>query len=242
MHIPNCMQQRACEVKGAVLIEPVSYLVGLDVPNVLFNINVIWICARDNADITQQPDFASYVFNTIDFTACCIALEVKADLSYSFRSYDAGALEALQNSILELRPSAWESCVPSGSNKRTEFASRVDLAMGRILRFIVRGFRWPSPHLSDIKKRLNIDGDRTCSSYRAIFDVSSMVIRGSQYDQRTYDTVNEASYFQTENNIRAWRDFHVYDHWMMFESGSASLREDVFFLFLGELLQHVDCI
>ena len=171
MHIPNCMQQSACEVKGAVIIEPVSYLVGLDVPNVLLNINVIWICARDSADTTQQTDFASYVFNTIDFTACCVALEVKADLFYSFISYDVGAFEALQNSILELRPSAWESCLPSESNKRKEIDTRVDLAMGRILRFIVRGFRWPLPHISDIQQGYNIDGDRTCFSYLSLIHI-----------------------------------------------------------------------
>jgi hypothetical protein len=208
-HLPNCIQELACKIGGAIVMEPISSRLGYGVPSVLFNVNVIWICACDSADIAQQADFASYVFSTIDFTACCIALEVKADLSYSFRSYDAGAFEALQDFILELRPSAWESD-----------AAKFAIVMRRILKFIVRGFRWPSPHPCNVQQRSDIDRDRACFSCCAVSDVISMEIPSKEYDQQTDDTVTEASYVQAEIDMRAGRViaaqkyFEEYEYWI----------------------------
>ena len=86
--------------------------------------------------IVRRPDGCVYTSNAqlicenFDFTICSVALEIKADLSFSFQGFN-GAFADLQSGRLVLGTRAF-SCANSP----------VAMQMARIAKYVFRGYRW----------------------------------------------------------------------------------------------------
>ena len=101
-----------------------------DVPKSLVPVNIILVNLPTRIDCASAA--ASFICNGFDITACCVALQVNEDLSFTFQEYN-NAFDALRNNKLILRPSAF-----CGG------ARNVPAQMRRLSKYLQRGLRWPS--------------------------------------------------------------------------------------------------
>ena len=102
------------------------------IPNALYPINIV-LMKRDVLEnsFSEGPQL---VCESFGLTLCCISATVNDDFSFEFKS-SHGACEALRNKTLELRSSVFgDSYDPVGSG------------MMLILKYLERGFTWPSVH------------------------------------------------------------------------------------------------
>ena len=101
-----------------------------DVPQALVPLNIILVTLPHH--ITSEPAAASFICNGFDITACCTALMVNDDLSFTFLEYHK-AFDALLHAELILRPPAF-----AGETRS------VSAQMRRLIKYLQRGFHWPS--------------------------------------------------------------------------------------------------
>ena len=101
---------------------------GIQLPMAVLRLNFILVAPLPGVPIPD--DLEAFICNSFDITCCCISMKLDSDLEMMCR-YHNGAEEALQHNILQLT-----SCAVSIKE------SSLKVQMNRIMKYVVRGFRF----------------------------------------------------------------------------------------------------